>query len=436
MKQINGSLDIHFWKPRRLPVHSMNLKKASIIVLFSALHVKALASPSQHLRNPVNPNLVVIVGILSVMLPLLFLLLAYTKFCPSALSNDSDDQEQEPEGVLRSVSGLQKSIIDSLPFFTFLSLKGSKEGLECAVCLSKFEDIEVLRLLPRCKHAFHINCIDKWLESHSSCPLCRYKFDTVDLRSFSFTNSLRYPRNSSNLSEEPNIELFIQREQEHHKSSRFNMVSSLQKLSVGRKEDQSIPRGSRADKSDRDLMHKFKHKIFVSDLIYRSRWSDVNSSNLLCLRSEMLNLNSSKIFSPFKPERQRFGKEFLMNESIFEIKEDIERKRLYVSKVSKVTGHPVTASSPPIAANIGLNQKVNLTLLDSAEKRSKSEIINFPRYAEYSARNRTNESSVLSRSGRKDEIIRKLWLSIATRTVQWFADRERGLDWKRSPLNV
>nr|XP_027083808.1 E3 ubiquitin-protein ligase ATL42-like [Coffea arabica] len=350
MKQINGSLDIHFWKPRRLPVHSMNLKKASIIVLFSALHVKALDSPSQHLRNPVNPKLVVIV----------------------ALSNDPDDQEQEPEGVLRSVSGLQKSIIDSLPFFTFSSLKGSKEGLECAVCLSKCEDIEVLRLLPGCKHAFHINCIDKWLESHSSCPLCRGT----------------------------NIELFIQREQEHHKSSRFNMVRSLQKLSVGRKEDQSIPR------------------------------------DLLCLRSEMLNLNSSKIFSPFKPERQTFGEEFLMNQSIFEIKEDRERKPLYVSKVSKVIGHPVTASSPPIAANIGLNQKVNLTLLDSAEKRSKSEIINFPRYAEYSARNRTNESSVLSRSGRRNEIIRKLWLSIATRTVQWFAGRDRGLDWKRSPLNV
>ncbi|OWM77283.1 RING-H2 finger protein ATL39-like [Punica granatum] len=45
--------------------------------------------------------------------------------------------------------------------------------LECAVCLSVVEDGEEIRRLPRCKHTFHVSCIDMWLYSHSDCPLCR-----------------------------------------------------------------------------------------------------------------------------------------------------------------------------------------------------------------------------------------------------------------------
>ncbi|KAF3530894.1 hypothetical protein DY000_02042742 [Brassica cretica] len=48
-----------------------------------------------------------------------------------------------------------------------------KDPIDCAVCLSEFEDGEPGRVLPSCKHAFHVECIDMWFHSHSTCPLCR-----------------------------------------------------------------------------------------------------------------------------------------------------------------------------------------------------------------------------------------------------------------------
>lgn len=47
------------------------------------------------------------------------------------------------------------------------------EGTDCSVCLSEFQQDDTLRLLPKCSHAFHIQCIDRWLKSHTNCPLCR-----------------------------------------------------------------------------------------------------------------------------------------------------------------------------------------------------------------------------------------------------------------------
>ncbi|GAB4859264.1 hypothetical protein Ancab_010726 [Ancistrocladus abbreviatus] len=68
--------------------------------------------------------------------------------------------------------GLDDKVIASIPLFVYGS-DVDKEGLECAVCLSVFEDGEVGRRLPSCCHVFHVECIDMWLRSHSTCPVCR-----------------------------------------------------------------------------------------------------------------------------------------------------------------------------------------------------------------------------------------------------------------------
>lgn len=70
-------------------------------------------------------------------------------------------------------SGLDQSVIDSLPVFFCKDIVGSDEQFDCAICLCEFSEQDKLRLLPNCGHAFHMDCIDTWLLSNSTCPLCR-----------------------------------------------------------------------------------------------------------------------------------------------------------------------------------------------------------------------------------------------------------------------
>ncbi|XP_072979761.1 RING-H2 finger protein ATL40-like [Typha angustifolia] len=71
----------------------------------------------------------------------------------------------------RSGTGLDREAISALPTFPYK--KSSSTTSECAVCLSVLEDGEEVRLLPNCKHTFHVECIDMWLHSHPTCPICR-----------------------------------------------------------------------------------------------------------------------------------------------------------------------------------------------------------------------------------------------------------------------
>ncbi|XP_008809474.3 RING-H2 finger protein ATL65-like [Phoenix dactylifera] len=79
-------------------------------------------------------------------------------------------------GYFLSPYGLDDSAIKTLPLSLYSKSRAkhlAATNRECAVCLLEFEDDDSLRLLPLCSHAFHVDCIDVWLRSHASCPLCR-----------------------------------------------------------------------------------------------------------------------------------------------------------------------------------------------------------------------------------------------------------------------
>ncbi|CAK9168726.1 unnamed protein product [Ilex paraguariensis] len=82
----------------------------------------------------------------------------------------SIDRDEEEE--IASIRSATKSSIEVLKKVT-LKLDDSCSKRECAICLETFcAGLEVTRM--PCSHMFHGNCIARWLEKSSLCPLCRF----------------------------------------------------------------------------------------------------------------------------------------------------------------------------------------------------------------------------------------------------------------------
>ena len=60
----------------------------------------------------------------------------------------------------------------------------------CSICIDEFEDGETIRVLPKCHHGFHFDCIKPWLtERQSCCPLCKTNVLTDDASNSGSTNT-------------------------------------------------------------------------------------------------------------------------------------------------------------------------------------------------------------------------------------------------------
>uniref|UniRef100_A0A0A9GFX0 RING-type domain-containing protein n=1 Tax=Arundo donax TaxID=35708 RepID=A0A0A9GFX0_ARUDO len=49
----------------------------------------------------------------------------------------------------------------------------SKDDAQCSICLGEYKEKEILRIMPTCRHNFHLECIDVWLQKQTTCPICR-----------------------------------------------------------------------------------------------------------------------------------------------------------------------------------------------------------------------------------------------------------------------
>ncbi|KAJ4801838.1 hypothetical protein LUZ62_053084 [Rhynchospora pubera] len=157
----------------------------------SVLHETTVTPPSApsppisdptNLQNKISPSILLIILILAIIFfisGLLHLLVRYlikpnTREAQDLLDNSTTAFQGQLQQLFNlHDSGVDQSFIDTLPVFLYKAIIGLKDPFDCAVCLCEFNQEDKLRLLPKCSHAFHLECIDTWLLSHSTCPLCR-----------------------------------------------------------------------------------------------------------------------------------------------------------------------------------------------------------------------------------------------------------------------
>ncbi|KAK9147275.1 hypothetical protein Scep_006032 [Stephania cephalantha] len=74
-----------------------------------------------------------------------------------------------------TITGLDGPTIDSYPKVVLGESRRlpRPDDSTCSICLSEYRPNETLKLIPECKHCFHVECIDEWLRVNAACPVCR-----------------------------------------------------------------------------------------------------------------------------------------------------------------------------------------------------------------------------------------------------------------------
>ncbi|KAK8954646.1 RING-H2 finger protein ATL43 [Platanthera zijinensis] len=255
---------------------------------------------------PFRPSVAVIVVVLTTMFSLTFLLLLYAKHCrrqaaaaAAALAGGVRDGSALGGAPEHRNSGIDRAVVDSLPLFRFASLMGEKEGLECAVCLGRFEPEELLRLLPKCRHAFHVDCVDAWLDSHSTCPLCRSRIHPEDVLLLRHPDPLPPP----SLALPPARRISGRHSSAGEKSSGWAVTVDLERQ---RKDGLLLPAAPEVEGSE----GRYSHRVVFSGRGGGAleRWSDLRPSDLMFLRSETLTTMGSEGFSAAGGGSTRIGR--------------------------------------------------------------------------------------------------------------------------------
>lgn len=185
----------------------------------------------------VSPLVVALIGILASAFVLITYYTIISRFCKrrrqihgngDTVDLNDDELAQAPSS---SNSGLEESLIRSITVCKYKKGDGLVEGTDCSVCLSEFQESESLRLLPKCNHAFHLPCIDTWLKSHSSCPLCRSNIIVSTASSSALPNQRDTPVSSQEATQ-PSVN--ISALEYHHRNDTVIVIqNSEQEIQVG-----------------------------------------------------------------------------------------------------------------------------------------------------------------------------------------------------------
>ncbi|KAF9595932.1 hypothetical protein IFM89_006213 [Coptis chinensis] len=111
---------------------------------------------------------------------LLIIIAIVSYFCNRGPTLPSPPQQNSSEAQTNNISvavdiGLDETTIQSYPtlLYSLAKLKNKDTVSYCSICLSDYENTDMLRVLPDCGHLFHEKCVDPWLQLRPTCPLCR-----------------------------------------------------------------------------------------------------------------------------------------------------------------------------------------------------------------------------------------------------------------------
>ncbi|XP_062223080.1 RING-H2 finger protein ATL58-like [Phragmites australis] len=127
--------------------------------------------------------------------------------------------------------GLKKEMREMLPVVIFKESFLIRET-QCSVCLADYQRDERLQRIPPCGHTFHIDCIDHWLSTNTTCPLCR-----VSLLPAPKTTSI-----------DPDLEAQIAGEDSQNVQHQEGLTDENTQL-----QDQAIDQGRTSDSQDEEL---------------------------------------------------------------------------------------------------------------------------------------------------------------------------------------
>ncbi|GLJ09592.1 hypothetical protein SUGI_0112450 [Cryptomeria japonica] len=119
-------------------------------------------------NNKLFVTSVFIVTVIIFMAAVTTFVLCFKRRCTRRLPLESEDNSLALPPLPQ-----KKPVAQSFPVFVYERKNYNEQGLECPICLSEFEEKEKGRILPACNHSFHVDCIDRWFESQSTCPICR-----------------------------------------------------------------------------------------------------------------------------------------------------------------------------------------------------------------------------------------------------------------------
>ncbi|KAK1403817.1 RING-type E3 ubiquitin transferase [Heracleum sosnowskyi] len=117
-----------------------------------------------------------VVMILSVLLCAVICLLGLNSIlrCTLRCSRMVASESNASSSTTSANNGITKKALKTFPVVNYSAeLKLPGLDAECVICLSEFTPNQRVKLLPTCNHGFHVRCIDRWLTSNSSCPICR-----------------------------------------------------------------------------------------------------------------------------------------------------------------------------------------------------------------------------------------------------------------------